>query len=78
MKAFFTTTLQTFFGSRYNPKIPRTYEAIITSDLAGADLTTQYLGDTICSLVNILKKNQVDPGTVKIYEIYCNLSLIHI
>jgi len=72
MKTFFNATLQALFGSRYNKKIPRTYEAIVSTDLADSELTTQYLGDTICSLVNILKKTQVDPAAVEIYEIYCN------
>ncbi len=68
MRNFFT--LKTFLGSRSDPRIPRTYEAVISNAFVDEHLVEQYLGDTICSLVNLLKKNRVNPKTVKIYEIY--------
>jgi hypothetical protein len=53
--------------SKYEKGIPNAYEARIS--LAGGDeVTTTYLSDTICGLVEHLQAEGVDPATVEILE----------
>lgn len=72
MKAFFNSIMQSLSGSGSKPKIPRSYKAIIDHERMDMSLDTQYLGDTICSLVNLMKKNHINPKDVKIFEVYDN------
>ena len=68
---FLKNTMIKFFGSKHIERIPRTYEALVHREgIPNHIQETQYLGDTICSLVKQLKKDKVDPNQVKIFELY--------
>ena len=50
---------------------PYTYQAVINILGGGKDeLQVSYFADTICGLVNHLKKHREDPGSAKLFEIY--------
>ena len=52
-------------------RYPYTYQAVVNI-LGGAndELQVSYFADTICGLVNRLKKHRENPGSARLYEIY--------
>jgi hypothetical protein len=62
--------LTKLFGSKYDKKIPYTYQAVINVVEDDDPVQVSYLADKICTLTNFLKKRQVDPETVTICEVY--------
>jgi len=54
--------------SKYAKDLPYAYEARV-SLTADGEVTTTYLSDTICGLVEYLKGECVDPKTVEILEV---------
>ncbi len=62
--------LAKLFGSKYDKKIPYTYQAIINVVEDEDSIKVSYLADKICTLTNFLKKRQVDPKTVTVFEVY--------
>mgnify|MGYP006922217596 CR=1 FL=1 len=59
--------------SKYDESLPYTYEARVrifeAADEIGDEFKT-YLSDTICGLVEHLRKNGIGPAEAEIYEIY--------
>lgn len=65
------TILGKFLGpkSTYDDSIPYLYEARVpVAELD--DVSHSYFGDTICTLVGLLKENGIAPGETRIYEIF--------
>ncbi|MCK5716464.1 MAG: hypothetical protein KAH77_03165 [Thiomargarita sp.] len=62
--------LPKIFGSKYDKTIPYTYEAIVNIMEDDDAIKISYMADKICTLINLLKKRQVDPKTVTMFEIY--------
>jgi hypothetical protein len=58
------------FGSKYDKKIPYAYQAIINIVEDDDSIQVSYLADKICTLSNFLKKRQVAPETITIFEVY--------
>jgi hypothetical protein len=58
------------FGSKYDQKIPYSYQAIIKVVEDDDSIQISYLADKICTLTNFLKKRQVAPETITIFEVY--------
>ena len=59
-------------SSKYLKDIPYTYEARVDEFHGQSDepMYSYYYADTICGLLEYLKKNQVAPEEVEIYEVY--------
>jgi hypothetical protein len=58
--------------SKYIKSIPYTYEARV-DELGGQGeepMYSYYYADTICGLLEYLKKSEVAPGDVEIFEVY--------
>lgn len=56
-------------NSKYDKTIPYTYEArvkIVEDD----DMYTSYQADTVCSLIEYLADNEIEPEMVDLVEIY--------
>ncbi len=64
--------LTKMFGSKYNKTVPYTYQAVIqvVEDDDDDSIRIAYFADRICSLTNFLKKQQIVPDTVTIFETY--------
>jgi hypothetical protein len=66
--------LRKFFGprSKYIKEIPYTYEARVDELHGQAEepIYSYYYADTICGLLEYLKKNEVVPEDVEIFEVY--------
>ena len=62
--------LNKMLGSKYNKKIPYTYQAIINVVEDDESLQISYFADRICVLTNFLKKQQITPENVTILETY--------
>jgi hypothetical protein len=58
------------FGSKYNKSIPYTYHARYQVLEDSDELTIDWFGDTFCSVCNHLRKSDVQPADVTIYECY--------
>lgn len=58
--------------SKYIKGIPYTYEARVDElhGQAGKPMYSYYYADTICGLLEYLKKNEVAPKEVEIFEVY--------
>ena len=57
--------------SKHDNSLPYTYEAKVPV-AEGVDLYNFYMSDTICGLIKYLEKNEIQPDSVEIYEIYQN------
>ena len=59
-------------ASKYNKSIPYTYEARVDELRGYADepLYSYYYADTICGLLEYLKKNNIDPSEAELFEVY--------
>ena len=55
--------------SKYDKSIPYTYEARVAI-IEGSEDYNSYFSDTVCSLVEHLDQNSVNPAEVEIFEIY--------
>ncbi len=58
--------------STYIKGIPYTYEARV-DELRGLGVEpvySYYYADTICGLLEYLKKNEIEPGEVELFEVY--------
>ncbi len=62
--------LMKIFGSKYNKTVPYTYQAVVKVVEDDDSIQIVYFADRICSLTNFLKKQQISPDTVTIYETY--------
>jgi len=62
--------LTKMFGSKYDKKIPYSYQAIIKVVEDDDSIQISYLADKICTLTNFLKKRQVAPETITVFEVY--------
>jgi hypothetical protein len=66
--------LRRFLGARskYIKEIPFTYEARVDEfhGLADKPMYSYYYADTICGLLDYLKKNEVAAEDVEIFEVY--------
>ncbi len=62
--------VEKIFSANKNNTYPYTYQAVI--NILGEDdsIKMSYFADTICGLVEFLKKRQEDPGLTEIFEIY--------
>jgi len=70
------TILQNLIGprSKYIKGIPYTYEARV-DELRGQGeepLYSYYYADTICGLLEYLKKNEIEPEEAELFEVYQN------
>ena len=62
--------LTKLFGSKYDKDIPYTYQAVIKAIEDDDSVQISYMADKICTLTNFLKKRQITPDTVTIYEVF--------
>jgi hypothetical protein len=58
--------------SRHDKSLPYTYEARV-SVVEGVDVYNYYISDSICSLIEFLEKNKIEPNGVEIYELFHKL-----
>jgi len=57
-------------GSKYDRNIPYSYQAIINVVADDDSIQVSYLADKICTLTNYLRKCQVTPESITIFEVY--------
>ncbi len=57
-------------GSKYDKSLPFTYFAKLYIVEGDEDLCHYYYADTICSLIEHLEKEEVEPEEVNIYSLY--------
>ena len=62
--------LTKMFGSKYDKKIPYTYQAVVNVVEDDNSIQISYFADRICAPTNFLKKQQITPDTVTIFETY--------
>ncbi|MDM8561080.1 hypothetical protein [Candidatus Parabeggiatoa sp. HSG14] len=62
--------LTKMFGSKYEKKIPYTYQAVVNVVADDDSIQISYLADRICTLTNFLKKQHIAPDSVTIFEVY--------
>ncbi|RLA20349.1 MAG: hypothetical protein DRQ61_02205 [Gammaproteobacteria bacterium] len=62
--------LEKNFGSKYNRRLPYTFEARINVLEDDETLQTHLYADSFCALTNRLKKQLQDPKQVEIYEVF--------
>ncbi|MBV1959271.1 MAG: hypothetical protein KUG53_00930 [Pseudomonadales bacterium] len=62
--------LERVFGSKYNKRLPYTFEARINVLEDDTSLQKYVYADSFCALTNGLKKRRQDPEQVEIYEIF--------
>ena len=58
------------FSSKYNKSLPYTYLAKLYIIEGDEDLCHYFYGDTICSLIAHLEKENISPEEVHIYSLY--------
>jgi len=58
------------FGSKYNRDIPYIYHAKYQVFEGSDELTRDWFGDTFCSVCNHLRKQDVQPASITIYECF--------
>ena len=68
------STITKFFDpkSQHDKSLPYTYEARVPI-AEGVDIYNYYVSDSICSLIEFLEKNKIEPNGVKIYELFHKL-----
>lgn len=64
--------LEETFGSKYNKRLPYTFEARINIVEDDPSFQTYLYADSFCALTNRLKKQLLDPKQVEIYEVFQN------
>jgi hypothetical protein len=57
-------------GSRYDDALPYSYEAVVYPLGEDESVRVSYVADTICGLVNFLKKRREDPEGIRLFEIF--------
>jgi hypothetical protein len=57
-------------GSKYDDALPYAYEAVIYPLGEDDSIRVSYVADTICGLVNFLKKRREDPEGIKLFEVF--------
>ena len=63
-------SLPILFGSRYEDTLPYAYEAVIYPLKEDDSIRISYVADTICALINFLKKCTEDPAGIKLFEVF--------
>ena len=58
--------------SQHDKNLPYTYEARVPI-VEGVDIYNYYVSDSICSLIEFLEKNKIEPNGVEIYELFHKL-----
>lgn len=76
-KTFMKNIMETLFGSKYNKKLPYTYEAVSVIVPDDNDpVLRHWHSDTICGLCSHLKSINEDPAEIIIYEVFDNKETI--